>query len=201
MLFELLEANEVYCDMIIEDATYDACMAGGEEAIKIFEQYVELLESGEEVDEKAEEELSESFYNYVENAASYYTGLFEYVAQVDRMLKNAKPLPNKDDEKGFMGKMRKGLRGFTGAMKKGYEKAKGSKMTGKFSAAKAGLGRRLASAKAGAKLGYQAYKSVKAAKKALRDAYATKSPGKKQGSFISSGLSRLKRNKKAAAKA
>jgi len=120
--------DSLFLEQIVEEATFDACMDGGEEAVGIFEQYVELLESGEEIDEKAEEELSESFSAYVENVAGYYAHLceaFDDTAE-DVMRRRQKegggtvaaPKP------GMMAKMRGKMSGMGGAMKAGMKRAK-----------------------------------------------------------------------------
>lgn len=89
----ILESDvpNVLIEQILEDAVFDACINEGQEAVSVFETYIEILEADEsQIDVKKvlafESDLSESLAPYLENVSTIYeTFLFEGIFKNTRI--------------------------------------------------------------------------------------------------------------------
>lgn len=72
MSVKMVDVKE-FISLMVEDVVSDMCLAGGEDTVEVFENYIKMLES-EKVEEKFENEIFEQSDEYVMNTIMMYEG-------------------------------------------------------------------------------------------------------------------------------
>jgi len=114
LFYELLESNSIYVDLLIEEATYDMCMKGGEEVINKTSNFINMIEN-----DTAPTDDDFTFDSFVENINPFLQRCLTIYEAVIDMTKDESGSYVMKDDPAKRGKFKKAL----SAMGRGLKKA------------------------------------------------------------------------------